>query len=191
MANQAFYEEKIRWYNNAIAALKTQISLFGILRLAVFVLCALFVYYAFTKAPLPYAPLAVIFLIGFVILVRHAVRLNERRALLKQLLFVNENELQILNGGLNRFEEGKAFAGGTHYSDDLDIFGPRSLYHLLNRCSTSHGRERLAAVLKQPLFSRDEIIQRQVAVSQLAPQADLRQLIAAYGLLHKEEEGNL
>lgn len=191
MANQAFYEEKIRWYNNAIVTLKNQISLFGILRLAVFVLCALFAYYAFTKASLPYAPLAVIFLIGFVMLVRHALRLNERRALLKELLFVNENELQILNGGLNRLEEGKAFAEGAHYSDDLDIFGPRSLYHLLNRCSTSHGRERLAAVLKQPLFSRDEIIQRQAAVSQLAPQADLRQLIAAYGLLHKEEQGNL
>ncbi|MBS1752261.1 MAG: hypothetical protein JST63_20360 [Bacteroidetes bacterium] len=191
MTNQAFYEEKIRFYQKAIKALKAKISFFGLLRVAVFAVFAFLVYFAVVKDSYLLGVLAVMVLVGFVALVKYAIRLNERRALLKELLFVNENEREMLKGALNRFEDGKSFAGGNNYYDDLDIFGSRSLYHLLNRCSTSHGRERLADVLKQPLFSKEEIEQRQAAVSQFAPQADIRQMITAYGLLHKETEGNL
>lgn len=191
MAEQAFYQEKIRFYQDAIKALKAKISFFGLLRFAVFAVFAVLAYYAFVKGSILFAGFAIIFLVGFVMLVKYAIRLNEHRALLAELLFVNENELGILQGALNRFDDGRAFGGGADYSDDLDIFGSRSLFHLLNRCSTSHGRERLAAVLKQPLFSRDELLQRQAAVGQFAPQADKRQAITAYGLLHKENEGNL
>ena len=127
----------------------------------------------------------------FIFLVKHAVRLNEQKTLHENLLFVNENELGVINNTPNKMDDGKAFNNGEGYAADLDIFGSGSLFHLLNRNSTSHGRSHLANLLISPPHHIDDIKERQQAVKAFAPQVDMRQLVTAYGLMRKEERGNL
>lgn len=73
---------------------------------------------------------------------------------------------------------GFVVTGRDHpYADDLDIFGPRSLFQLLSCCRTPMGEARLAAWLlhASPVA---EIRDRQVKVAALGTHLDLRERIA-------------
>lgn len=67
--------------------------------------------------------------------------------------------------------------------DDLDIFGPLSVFHVLNRTTTLHGAETLGGWLRASLLAPAAIRERQKAVKALAGQAELRRLLTAKGLL--------
>lgn len=67
---------------------------------------------------------------------------------------------------------------GSTYADDLDLFGPASLFQLLNRCGTAIGRKTLASWLTVPA-SKEEIARRQQAVSELALKLDFRERLLA------------
>ena len=73
---------------------------------------------------------------------------------------------------------GDRFRNPDHpYADDLDVFGPRSLFQLLSLCRTPMGEARLADWLLQaaPLPA---IRERQARVAALRPHLDLRERIA-------------
>ncbi|MCK6552066.1 DNA mismatch repair protein MutS [Myxococcota bacterium] len=71
-------------------------------------------------------------------------------------------------------ELGEALAGRAIYTEDLDLFGPASLFQLLNRASTARGRRTLAEWLVTPADA-PEIEARQAAVVELAPKLELRE----------------
>ncbi|HUB59517.1 MAG TPA: hypothetical protein VL978_02380 [Puia sp.] len=119
---------------------------------------------------------------GFVAAVNWYFRLKDRRLLWARLVFVDTNEWAMLQGEPNKFPDGRAFLPGVIYGDDLDIFGPLSIFHMLNRTTTLHGTEALAGWLRQPLPAASGIRERQEAVKVLAGQADLRRLLTAKGL---------
>ncbi|MBX3239531.1 MAG: hypothetical protein KIT80_19770 [Chitinophagaceae bacterium] len=186
----SFYREKIDFYNKELKACKEKIFLFSVFRLLSFGALALLVYYLVQHYSAFLLVMAFIALAGFIILVRYAFKLNDKKQLLDKLLFVNTNELNILGYQPNAMEDGDMFSDPSDYSGDLDIFGKNSLYHLLNRCTTKHGMERLASILKHPLDG-STITDRQQALTVFAKQPEPRQLIIAYGLLNEQEEGNL
>ena len=63
---------------------------------------------------------------------------------------------------------GERFRDRDHpYADDLDVFGPASLFQLLSSCRTPMGEERLAAWLLRPSPVAD-IRERQARVAALA-----------------------
>jgi hypothetical protein len=73
---------------------------------------------------------------------------------------------------------GDRFRNSDHpYADDLDLFGPRSLFQLLSLCRTPIGEERLAGWLLQasPVAM---IRERQTRVRALRSRLDLRERIA-------------
>jgi DNA mismatch repair ATPase MutS len=117
--------------------------------------------------------------------------LNSQRALLQKLLFVNNNELDILNEKSNQFDNGQKFLTDEGYLNDIDVFGQQSLFHVLNRTTTSHGTEQLARLLQNPFLQKRDIESYQEGVHTLSKQTEIRQLITAHGLLHTEKEGNL
>ena len=118
-------------------------------------------------------------------------RLKDQRLLCEKLVFVNENEQGVQAGRLNQFPDGKDFLNGSGYGDDLDVFGPQSLFHALNRTTTWHGTEALAGWLGKSFASPDAIRAQQEAVRVLAGQAGLRQLLTAKGLLAGDHPGDL
>jgi hypothetical protein len=73
---------------------------------------------------------------------------------------------------------GERFRDRNHpYADDLDVFGPGSLFQLLSLCRTPMGEERLAGWLLKAA-AIPEIRERQSRVAALRPRLDLRERIA-------------
>lgn len=69
---------------------------------------------------------------------------------------------------------------GHFYSKDLDLFGHGSLYQLVCSARTNIARETLARWMKAPA-ARNEVHERQEAISELRARRDLPESIAAAG----------
>ena len=190
-ARSSFYKEKIENYRTQIQISKKRVNLIALLRMIMFVVLCIATYLYITNSQLAYILAAIIFFIAFIILVRISFRLRDQKLLQEKMLFINENELSIIENKPNQFDNGQSFQIQENYVDDLDIFGHGSLFHLLNRTTTSHGREKLAATLKQPFNNKDDIESYQHAVKILSEENEKGQLLTANGLLHEEQEGNL
>lgn len=72
-------------------------------------------------------------------------------------------------------------------SHDLDLFGKGSLFQVLCASHSPQGRQTLASWLADPQAGPDEILLRQQAVRELAPQLDWRQRLSVIG----EELGSI
>jgi hypothetical protein len=186
-----FYQNRIAQYSEQSRLIQNRLALISTMRLVSFTAMAITVWFITKGFTLSYLFICLFFLAAFIALVLLALRLKDRRALLERLLFVNTNELGVLDNAANGFPDGGSHLSSESYLDDLDIFGKRSLFHLLNRTTASHGSGRLAELLQQPLQSGTEIGNYQQAIRVLSGQADKRQLLTAHGLLTGEKEGNL
>lgn len=99
---------------------------------------------------------------------------------------INEQELAALNYDISSFDDGKEFEDPAHlYTYDLDVFGPHSLFQYVNRTCTQLGKKRLASWFNKHLEKKEEILKRQEAIRELAPELKFRQHFRILGLLHK------
>lgn len=187
----AFYEERLKQYSTELQQLKDRSLLVSLARLASFAALAWSVWKWIQAGGSLYPIFTAGFAVLFMVFIRIALTLHDKKKLLEKLVFLCSNELDVLQYNPNRFNNGAGFSGHDDYSGDLDIFGPNSLFHLLNRTTTHHGTHALAGLLRQSLLEPSAIEAQQQAVKALSPQKELRQLITAYGLLHGEKEGTL
>ena len=135
---------------------------------------------------------AIILLLAiFIFLVRISLTLSAKKNLTRELLFINKNEKGILEGKENEFSSQAFITDMAMHTYDLDIFGARSVFHLLNRTTTTYGNQMLARMLNDPMLANNEIIEQQEAIKIFTPQAEIRQLITAHGLIEKEKEGKI
>lgn len=187
----SYYKQQVEQYSDKLQTIQRKILWIGALRMISFIVAATGVYGYIRYGGLSIAIISLLFLIIFVLLIKWNFRLNDEKTLLQKLLFINTNELNILHEQPNRFDNGQQFLTEESFGNDLDIFGERSLFHLLNRTTTSHGTDQLATSLQNPLASKPDIENYQQAISILSPQTGIRQLLTAHGLMHGEKEGNL
>jgi hypothetical protein len=181
----AFYEEKAQYYKDALQRIKPVTTGVAALRLTCFLAFAWAVYeWIVSKDSTTWMIVTGLLVAAFTVLVRIAWRLNDRKVLLEKLLFINTNELTVLRYQPNGFNDGRAFLSYDNISGDLDLFGPGSLFQLLNRTTTWHGTQQLADQLQQPLLAKEAIEQHQQAVQALTRQHELRQFLTAHGLLN-------
>ena len=81
-----------------------------------------------------------------------------------------------------RGEDGSRFADVAHpFADDLDLFGPGSLFQRVNTARTLAGESTLAGWLKAPQADARTIRDRQEAVADLAGRLDLREELDGLG----------
>ena len=87
-------------------------------------------------------------------------------------------------------DSGEDFRDRNHeFSDDLDLFGDRSLFHLITIAQTWFGRKTLAEYLltaQRQDKSSEEILMRQQAVSELSGKISMLQEFQAAGRLSKQ-----
>ncbi|RYZ47225.1 MAG: hypothetical protein EOP49_21980, partial [Sphingobacteriales bacterium] len=186
-----YYSEIISAQNTILSRLKARLGLIAVARFVSFIAMVYCIYQLFKGVgPIPGLGLAIA-LVVFIGSLRFAFRLQDKKKLTEKLIWLNQNELTILNGGKNLFDNGAKYAGDGGYSGDLDIFGHGSVFGLLNRTTTSHGSDALSMALGQPFSTPGEITDHQQAVKVLSLQHQSRQLITAHGLLHTENEGTL
>ncbi len=186
-----FYQEKLQEYGQRLSEKRKYSSRLGIFRLLVFVVFLYCGYSWFSGWQQQWLIAGVLSITLFIILVRISIAQKEKITWLEKLYFINQNESKILNGSSNEFDNGADLFESGSFLADLDVFGPDSLYHLLNRTTTSHGSQLLSEHLKQPILSASVISIRQQAVQELSHQPEICQAVIAAGLTGKEEKGNL
>ena len=186
-----FYRQQINQHQSTLKSLKRKLVNAGFLRLAVFVLAAISFYYYFKTDETWSILISSALIVLFLFLVKKYQDIKEEKELTLQLLFINQNETGIINGETNRFDNGNKYADNEKYLLDLDVFGPQSVYHLLNRTTTGIGSEKLAARLKQSFSDKETIENYQQAVLELKLQTLQRQVLTAKGLLHNNDDKDL
>lgn len=186
-----FYSLQTKTYIERLRSLRIKSNTISLFRLSSFVALLITLYFLITGPSTVLVIISVIFLIAFVLLVRVSASLSFSKRLSQQILFINNNESGILQGKDNAFPDGSDITNRSMHANDLDIFGPGSLFHLLNRTTTSHGKLSLSTLLNEPQTDIKKIANQKEAVRVLAPQAESRQLITAHGLLQEEKEGKI
>lgn len=124
-------------------------------------------------------------LILFAVILRRHQTTKRQWELHRALAALNSDEAERLSLRFSRAATGAEFAVKNHvYCNDLDIFGPHSLFRLLNRAHTRIGMQTLADWLLGPA-DPIEISVRQEAIKELTPLLDWRQELEAHARLEK------
>ena len=175
----ATYEAEKGRYAASLERLRKRHSLYGWLRLGIILLAAAVAFYLFTFSLLAGWAAVVIGIALFLLLVSRDTDIAKEIQTTKNLLELNKEELRMLAGDYLHRYDGSAFAPGEHdYAGDLDIVGRASLYQYINRCHSEQGRKRLADNFLYGL-PVDDVLQRQEAVTELAPLYAWRQMLEA------------
>ena len=178
----SFYQNTIDALNKSKSILNKQISILGWSRLLVFITAAFSVYYCIAD----FNNLHLILLIGSIIVFLFLLyvynKLSNERELITNMISINENEVAVLEHRPSIFGSGNEYLDDESYHADLDIFGDRSLFHLINRTTTIIGKERLATLLKAPLTTSQGIKAQQTAIKELSEKTLLRQHYCAIGM---------
>ncbi|MEJ5992933.1 DNA mismatch repair protein MutS [Pedobacter sp. Du54] len=159
-----------------ITAVKAKIDRFSFIRVALLIVeIALFIGFVSSDSD------TITFILGislaipiavFVVVVKNQNVLSKHETYLKNLLWIYQNEILVINGKENGYSNGGDFADNNHpYESDLDIFGNSSLYELINRCTTKRGLEELARHLSKEM-DKHTILDRQAAVKEILTEID-------------------
>ncbi|HEY2407205.1 MAG TPA: MutS family DNA mismatch repair protein [Polyangiaceae bacterium] len=183
-APESPYAARERKYNEEAerhAARSRTVSNLRGLSFAAFAIC--FVCLALGKAKNVSGPGCLLGLAAFIALVVEHGRVIRREDLARRFARVNRDALLRVTGRFSELAEtGAAFADAAHpYCDDLDVFGPGSLFQRLSVAHTRMGQHKLAGFLRTRA-APSEIRERQVAVRELAPLLELRQRLEALAL---------
>jgi hypothetical protein len=116
-----------------------------------------------------------------VLVARHDRVLRELDAAAKAIAFYERGLARIEDRWAGGGETGERFHDPDHlYANDLDLFGPASLFDLLSIARTRAGENTLADWLLTPAGVQD-ILLRQRAVTDLAERLDLREALSLAG----------
>jgi hypothetical protein len=173
----AEYERRLARWRERIAALDRINLHISNGRLVLGVAGAVLLWMAFVRATVsPWWPVAA-WLAFAVVAVVHATRLRlyDRAKDAERLYLRGLNRLAGQWAGTGR--DGAAFLEGHPYAPDLDLFGPASLFELLNTTRTHTGEATLAEWLRGPA-AIDEVRARHGAVDELRPLLDFREDVA-------------
>lgn len=182
-----FYSERISTLTEEITQLKVKSRRMTFWLLLSFLVAVLFAvsYFAWNGGIISFL-LAVLFLSVYVYLrmidSHYADSADEKTRICK----VYQNELSYINGDFSCFSSGEQYVDPHHeFTLDLDIFGPQSLFHRLNRTVTTGGSDFLAGELSETrVRTISEIQERRDAILELAGREDLRTKYLAASIGH-------
>ncbi|MGB0525792.1 MAG: MutS-related protein, partial [Flammeovirgaceae bacterium] len=189
---QKIYQENIQTNKVKVKGLETKRNLLATIRIAVFLITLiLVVYWANARETWWLLGSLLVGTVVFIVFLDRFIQVTSKWGYHQSLVKINEEEVLRLNQALKDENRGGAWeiASDHPYVYDLDIFGKRSLFMLLNRCSTLLGQKKLANWLKSKA-TQSEILERQEAVKELAPLLAWRQDFQAQGMQEKSKEEN-
>jgi len=172
----SFYTQKITLYQHNVDKyqyhgdkLRKKLWFIAILRLIAF-LVAISGFIIYINQPLNWLLFLSTGLLGiFVYLIKYHQLIQERKEQITELLDINRKEESGIKGDHSEFTDGSEFINKDHpYSFDLDLFGPKSVFQMINRSATSRGHHMLADTLLHPLENETTIQERQKAIAELA-----------------------
>ena len=150
-------------------------------RLAVFSLGVALLVTSVRGQTSPWLLLAPVVVFG-VLLHHHDRVLRKRTTARRAITYYERGIARIEDRWIGTGEPGERFLDEHHlYANDLDLFGPGSLFELLSVAATPAGEETLAAWLKAPAPA-DVIRARQTAVTELTSALDFRESLGSAAL---------
>ncbi|MBQ4913910.1 DNA mismatch repair protein MutS [Maribacter sp. MMG018] len=145
---ESFYKDQITKHKESFVKVKGQLFASSMLRLSVFVLAIVALYFFSSNTKIMVAIIVGTIALFLYLVSRHS-DLQYKRDKLKQLMLINETELKVLNRDFHHLPKGEAFKDDQHfYSQDIDLFGQGSFYQYINRTALPQGSEVLAGLLK-------------------------------------------
>jgi len=178
------YNSFYKHYSNEALRLKRHLQWLALFRVMSFVAAVLFIYYLVQYDIFLGILTGILALSIFLFFVIRYYNLNRKEKFTKNLMHVNRQEIEALRGNIENFDDGKEYRNTNHpYSNDLELFGPKSLFQFLNRTCTYTGKNELANWLYSVLGDREVIKRRQNAVSELKDLITWRQRFLATGKL--------
>ena len=153
---------------------------FSYARLAVFAVAVLLITAAWRGWAAPWwIALPVVAFLALV--VKHDAIVRRRDAAARAIAFYDRGLARIEDRWAGGGEPGERFRNPEHlYANDLDVFGPASLFELLSIARTRAGEDTLAAWLLAPA-EPGEIRARQQATDDLTTRLDLREALSLAG----------
>lgn len=180
------YERHIEKYQRAVQKLNRIVNIMSTMRLIIFFVglgASIYLYlnHMYTGAVI----IASAFLLFFIILVFLHQHYIDERKYCAVLLEININSQKRIEGKWREFPDtGEEFIDENHiYSGDLDIFGRGSVFQWINTAVTFIGRRKLCNFLLVPPETKNEILRRQEAITELASKLEWRQEFNAEGLV--------
>lgn len=185
------HKENIKKYDAKLFQLSKFLKRLSYLRLSIFIISlAVLIYLASFQLFTVFFVILPVSIVLFGITITHynkTAYLRDHTSFLKK---INEDEILRGNCNLDSFDKGKRFINAQHaYTSDLDIFGPHSIFQLVNRTTTESGKILLAKWLSQPA-SKHEIIKRQVAIKELSEKSHWRQSFQAAGMYFENKKSD-
>jgi len=167
------YHKRLEKLTLTASLQKRRLQLSSLFRLGIFISIGWTAYKAFGGS-YPYALAAILLLAFFAYLVARHQDLKYESRRLAELIDLNSTELKVLDGDFSGLPDGSRFQQPGHdFSEDLDLFGPRSFFQYLNRTGLPAGAQMLARWLSSNEVSG--LPEKQHAIQELVPQMEWRQ----------------
>ncbi|MFL5765398.1 MAG: MutS-related protein [Bacteroidia bacterium] len=183
-----YHSEKVRHYREEIKSQTGASSRIFYSRSALFIATVILFILFIKDTPLVAFGIVTVTVILFLVLLSREIRLRRKIAFLNNLIRIHDTELKILVKDFKGLNEGNEFLDKQHhFISDLDIFGKRSVFQLLNRTSTYSGKTKLAQWLSFPFLDTTVIKQRQEAVKELSSDKDWSYEFIATGSGNQEK----
>jgi hypothetical protein len=164
-----FYHNKLKILSDNISQHKLKINRYAMLRLLVFIVGLILLYFLMKVNSLIALVIFFAFAIAFFLILKIQNRTAKQLNDLKTLSSIYENEINVLKNGSNLFGGGHEFTDGKHaYSSDLDIFGKHSIFESMNRSVTFEGKTKLSEWLSNPDLDRQKLVSKQQAVAEMS-----------------------
>ncbi|HEY0031019.1 MAG TPA: hypothetical protein VGC65_09695 [Bacteroidia bacterium] len=184
----AHYRERISEFNKEIDEQNAKFNKIFYGRSLLFIATIIFFLFFLKTTPFISFSVVPVTVILFLFLLSKEIKLKRKTSFLKNLIQINEMEIRLINKDFSGIYEGSEFLNKQHnFISDLDIFGRRSIFQLLNRTSTFTGKTKLAQWLTSPFLDKERILQRQAAIKELASKPDWGHHFIALGFENKEQ----
>lgn len=151
---------------------------FSFIRLGIFILTIPLLYFVIKTNILVFIAFTILAIIGFIWAVVQQQKSDKLLNEAISLKAINENEIEVIKNHKNEYYDGVSYQIPNHYyTDDLDIFGPHSMFALINRSRTYDGNQFLKSLFLN-LPSANGLEDRQNAIKELSSEIDWRQEVA-------------
>ncbi|WP_158860906.1 MutS-related protein [Lunatibacter salilacus] len=166
---------------------KKRLAGFSVTRLAIFVLMVVVVIVGVSDS----SPVALLFFplcFLFIFLIKKFNEEKDKQQFLEAILAMKEDNILRKNRELTSFEEGGEFLDKNHsFASDLDLFGPHSLFQLINHTVSVDAKKLLANWL---MSSTDVALsdKRRAAVRELVGKGQLLEKFEGIGKAFLKEE---
>lgn len=187
-----YFHEQLTNYKNQLKEVNQKIRRVSVLRIFVFLATVVGVYMLSGTHLFALASFGVFGTTVFMLLVMYHAKLHKQKRWFETLVQINKKELDLLAGKLDSVASGEEFVDHNHpFTSDLDIFGKRSLFQLVDRSATAKGRDKLAHTFMYIIKNPSELEGRQSAIKELKSKPEWRQHFQAYGLLSSDGKNTL